>query len=323
MRSSWISLTCVDNIGFDVVFDEKHESLFSISNEQVLRYSFGQNAWIKHKTNFLIASHVGLQHKARAMDGEQQKIFINYKHGTIAIFTLHDNNQITFDVINDLDGVYDGEGSQGIMINNEFHIIGGIANKHIKYGPNDKKIQVLHDFSDVLDVNGIQFHQIVRVKNKIILFGGFDTFDFPNDVDTVNEYDIIADHWRKLNCKLPKACSGQQYVVLFGDMVDNDKEQNHVFMYSVIDETFKRSRIKCPFKGDCRAFAINDREKDDIVTVGFLRSRWIQSGMNEHLFPPQYLIQIICGYYWNECINLLEIGARNHFKIDVFKLFEM
>ena len=54
-----------------------------------------------------------------------------------------------------------------------------------------------------------------------------------------------------------------------------------------------------------------------------MRNKWKKSDMNNHLFPPQYLIKIICGYYWNEFIHLFRDHTGHHHKIDVFKLFNL
>ena len=55
-----------------------------------------------------------------------------------------------------------------------------------------------------------------------------------------------------------------------------------------------------------------------------LGCRWKQCGISDHLFPPEYLIRIICGYYINEFVHLIGdmIGIENgqHYKINVFDI---
>ena len=94
-------------------------------------------------------------------------------------------------------------------------------------------------------------------------------------------------------------------------------------MYSVDDERFETSKIKCPAKADYQAVVVNDRKQDDMITFGYVRDKWRDCGMNYHLFPPQYLIKIICGYYWNEWIHLFRNDNGDHHKIDVFRLFDI
>lgn len=77
-------------------------------------------------------------------------------------------------------------------------------------------------------------------------------------------------------------------MVLFGSKDGVDQVDN-IFIYSVRDKAFTKSKMQCPMTGHIQSFAINDRMKDEIITLGYLRSRWKQCGMNNHLFPPQYL----------------------------------
>lgn len=146
-------------------------------------------------------------------------------------------------------------------------------------------------------------------------------------LDIIHEYDINNNKWTKLIHKLPTALSGSgctsilngQYVILFGGCNHGNKDD--IFIYCVRNGTFKESNIKCPKQGHHQAFAINDRKKDNLITFGFVRMCWRECDIDHHLFPPQYLIKIICRYYWNEWIHLFKMYQGNHYKIDVFDLF--
>ena len=114
----------------------------------------------------------------------------------------------------------------------------------------------------------------------------------------------------------------RKFVVLLGGDTNASLDGDQIFVYYVQDQIFKKSKLKCPMVGEYEAISVNDREKDETVTFGFIRSRWKECGICDHLFPPQYLLKIICKYYWNEWIHLFGKSKGEHYKIDVLKLFD-
>lgn len=103
--------------------------------------------------------------------------------------------------------------------------------------------------------------------------------------------------------------------------------QDCIYLYSVHDKQFQKSRIKCPELGyptGPQAVAVNDPDKDKLATFGFIRNNWTPSGMKAELFPPEHLIKIICDYYINEYVHLFRYSGfkDGHFKIDIFELFQ-
>ena len=70
------------------------------------------------------------------------------------------------------------------------------------------------------------------------------------------------------------------------------------------------------------SFTINDKVKDNLTTFGYIRSKWRETGIDYHLFPPEYLIRIICGYYRNEWIHLFTNDTGEHYKINVFAIID-
>ena len=71
-------------------------------------------------------------------------------------------------------------------------------------------------------------------------------------------------------------------------------------MYNIADQTFKKSNVKCPRHDEYKAFTMNDKRKNELCTFGFVSCQWIKCGMNDHLYPPQYLIRMILSYYSKE-----------------------
>ena len=85
---------------------------------------------------------------------------------------------------------------------------------------------------------------------------------------------------------------------------------------------FKTVELKCPQSQTYQAFAITERKKDHLITFGYIRSKWRKCRMQNHLFPPEYLIRIICGYYWNEWVHLFGRDDGAHYEIEVFELLD-
>ena len=65
---------------------------------------------------------------------------------------------------------------------------------------------------------------------------------------------------------------------------------------------------------------MRDKVKENITIFGWVRYKWTECGLNNHLFPPEYLLRIMCGYYVNEWVHLLTCrekdGTGGHYKID-------
>ena len=59
----------------------------------------------------------------------------------------------------------------------------------------------------------------------------------------------------------------------------------------------------------------------ELAVFGYLRRKWRASQIDDHLFPPQYLIKIIAKFYTNEKIHLFgRYNAGGHWKNDVFDI---
>eukprot|EP01084_Bolivina_argentea_P142970 251137_1 len=145
--------------------------------------------------------------------------------------------------------------SNGFMINNEYHIIGGeYNNKHLKWNSQSNKWQTVHIFSEFeeLTVNPVVF---LKSKQKMFMFGGYQ-FDIQKYFDTIYEYNIQQNIWNKMNIKMPKACCvgiavpviREQFILLFGWYNHDDFDQDDIFIFSVSQQQFRKSLIKCPTK---------------------------------------------------------------------------
>ena len=106
--------------------------------------------------------------------------------------------------------------------------------------------------------------------------------------------------------------------VIFFDIDEN------VWIYSVYEEMFEKSDVETP-EVIRQAVTVSNKQRNEFTISGFARRIWTLSGMDCHLFPPQYLIGIICAYYLNEFIHVFVESAYNsakHWKISVFDIIK-
>ena len=68
--------------------------------------------------------------------------------------------------------------------------------------------------------------------------------------------------------------------------------KSEIITMTLFDESFVKSKTKCPKPGNYKAFTVGDTKTDEVITIGYIRSRWTKSGMHHHLFPPQHLLRI-------------------------------
>ena len=71
-----------------------------------------------------------------------------------------------------------------------------------------------------------------------------------------------------------------------------------------------------------QAITIQNKNRDTLTTFGFVRRKWKESKISDHLFPPHYLISIICGYYLIQFVHLFNAANGEHYKINVFDIID-
>ena len=332
-----------------ILCNENDNSLFSIQAKpfKLSKYDNISNKWIQYKLehsnddahNYLPCGYE-LKDIVVTIDHIQCKIIIINKQ-FIIILTINNSNK-TFDEqvmhLEDEFGIESGIYAQAIFYDDQFHFIGGIQNKHIEFDPynSNKDLTII---SNNFALNSLKFHQyqehllmehrLLKMPNsKIILFGG-KTPDFLRD--EINTFDTKKNSWQTSNhFRLPKPLSDfaitsvldNSFIIFFGgnttECYDNEYSDD-IFIYSLNDKIFTTSKIKCPQQIiSPQAYSINDRKKDHLIIFGSVRDIWKKFKIADSLFPPEYLIKIICLYYWNEFIHLF--GVNCHYNIDIFQL---
>lgn len=323
LKSKWTYLSQhnMNNLGGAICWNEETKVMYKIDQHTLHRYCCNKNSWIKCNSFKEGVAHGSVV----AIASAGNKIHILTPSGSLLIINTVNNKCTAIDNL-----MQTGFGCQGIMINNEFHAIGGSQNnKHLKWNNKSQQFDILHDIND----GHIGHHRLIKLKHKVLMLGGFD-YDMGCGSNSISEYDITANKWNKLEIKLPRkeltgfgciAVLRNQFILILGGRDDNEidqTEQDDIYIYSVRDGVFTKSKIRCPERDEFVAINVHDPKKDQSVVFGFVRSEWHRSEIDQHLFPPEYLIRIMGKYYVKEEIHLFDYyGCTKHWKIDVFDLF--
>ncbi len=292
-----------------------------IKDKGVYQYDFNINGWNKYNSIGKVPDDSNTNDyyfMSSAIDINSKTLYFLNSKKSIIHSQINQNKKNKWNITKT--PIKIGVGSQCVIIKDGLHIIGG-SNNNKDFGYNQKlnKFDVMHSFKGFED--GFCYHRIVSVNNNIFVFGGYDTW---NDevLDTIHRYNIGDNLWHKLNVSLPKqlesfgCCTAinNQYILIFGG-VDNIDECDEIYIFSLLNQEFTASKIKCPQKGHFQAIRIGDKLKDEMAVFGYIRCQWILSEISDHYFPPVYLLQLIHSYYLNEYIHLIHIDDGKHWKM--------
>ena len=312
------------------VYNQEAKSIFAFNLNGLFEYNYFIKDWKQHDiVNKLPDSYFNTVSSGKktsrhpvAINSSTNTIYFLNQTGSMTILNLNHKDKKwetknTFSMIG---------GAEGIVFNNEYHIIGGYPNfNHLKYNEETNKLEVVHNLSDAINVISIVAHRLIIIGGKLTILGGHYASRAHGNTrfDFIHQYDDKNNQWQTLKSRMPHRLSSfgctkilyDQYLVILGGRSDDGKHDD-IWLYSVRDMTFKKSNIKCPKKSAYRAFTINDRKRDEMTTFGYVRDRWKQCEIDNHLFPPRYLIGIMHKYYLNEEIHLFQRITGKHWRID-------
>eukprot|EP01084_Bolivina_argentea_P214745 364550_1 len=337
---------------FAVAFDNTTNELYvirqNIEDDGLFKYLFANDEWIK----YTIEPPLNLKrhHSYRdctaptaAIITQKNLIYLHDDTFNAKIKLFHNKNH------GKLEGIkcpWMGSAPNMTVINNECHIIGD--NTHFKYNEHTNRFIFLGPICDSDSDNDIEIEWVenpgfANVKDrKILMFGGQNNdneFEF-NYTDSIYECDLTNNEyqWTKLDVKLPDSgymgfgCTaildGKYVLVMGGQGVEDGGgwATREIHIYSVPDQTFRKSKIICPEAGQFKAITVSDKKKDEIITFGYIRSVWKECDINDQLFPPQYLVRIISKYYFDEFVHLFsssfDYNPGVHWKISVFDIID-
>lgn len=328
-----------------MALNPKFNKLFIIYNDKqylnlIFEYSFRNNSLKRHKISNELPKDFFVNDTGDivAFDSETNKIYVGGKlHSQSAIAILEikdDDDEMQWKFTMGSDMCNEWNGGNGIVIDGKFHIIGSCDAKHHIFDEETNQFEILP--SGLFDAgDGGYFNHLFRIaKNRLLYFDGIN----------FKQCNVINFNWTQLNnVTMPQKLTGftatsvmnGNYVVIFAG--PNHYQPHHddcrllhsnIWIYCVEDKKFVESKIKlCPFVSDwMKAITISDNKIDGKVVWGYIRKQWQLSAIDDHLFPPHYLIELIHSFYLQEWIHLLDYDATNlapqHWKINLKYLFD-
>eukprot|EP01084_Bolivina_argentea_P086276 155942_1 len=209
-----------------------------------------------------------------------------------------------------------------IFFGNNSLFLGDICSKSIlKWNPITKTFTKFNDMYNNTNIS--HFGAIKNSKNDcFLLFGGV---FWPNRTTSTDilELNVKTKQWNKLPISLPNqineiCCAiaiNNRYVFLFGGYM-YWRPCNYIYIYCLKDKTITPSKIKCPISGIFSAITVNNKIKDEKLVWGYVRKQWVNCKIDDHQFPPTYLMKLMHSYYLNEFIYLLDKLSKKHYKIN-------
>ena len=73
---------------------------------------------------------------------------------------------------------------------------------------------------------------------------------------------------------------------------------------------------RSPEKSEFQALRLHDHKQDEFTMTGYVRTTWNECKISSYLFPPNYLLKIMQGYYMNEYVHLFAKVTDGWFDYD-------
>ena len=337
MSTPWTSLpTFLNHHGpFKALYDDRRKKIVIVSSiwwaysnyrldvgpPNLKEYSLISNLWqrkiLEHNKQAAGSFYLSIFDTA-AIDPDTNIIYLYNLTGQLTVIKLNDNNNRFKMNTKHLIKFSYSKKQKAVIINKQFHIIDFSNQQHKKYNPDKKIFEILHDLKHIFNtIHEPMNIPITKVGNNLILFGG----------DSIYNYNINNNEWNKIILKF-KYFGGTTCIQIFnGEIIlsfgSNPMASNSILIYYVHNEIAKKSYIECPITCETyQLLATKDEAKDNCATFGYVRNEWIKCGLNNHLFPPEYLIRIIYLFYPNEWIHLFTNVSKKHFKINAFDIIK-
>ena len=284
----------------------------------VFKYDTNKNDWTK-----LISYPHDLRSISHAVtiNESKTKIYIYNQQASLIKINLKSKK---VKVIKNL--VQVGYGVAAIMINDEFHIVGGGGNKsHYIWNEEEQEFDHQHDFGEYMRGGAL-----IHLKSKnVMLF-----------VSTkgIYSYSLEKKIWTKLtnmNMEIPDIWSFyghiktvNETVITFGGYTSGYSKCNDIYSLDIDDDmtvNIKQCKLKCPTSGvnrACIGHQLGDIQKH-LLTNGYIRKIWSLHDFGDTLFPSNDIIQLISAWYdFNTDIHMFGIDnfssrTASHYSINI------
>eukprot|EP01084_Bolivina_argentea_P228741 386251_1 len=213
-----------------------------------------------------------------------------------------------------------------LMINNKYHVIGGIKNKkHLIWNNEQNKFDEMYHFKHLK--SGLQKAGFIYVKSKQIclLFGGNDCSFYPWERADHTSYDIwifsmVSNQWEKSDIRLPIQCTdfgycltkNEKFIILFGGTYPLYKYNiDTIYIWQLDLMIFTKCKIKCPMKYEFRAVSMYDQSMK-VVLIRMIRHNYCAVTSNTY---PDDVIDLIECWIGVECVYLIDYLLGGTWKI--------
>ena len=112
----------------------------------------------------------------------------------------------------------------------------------------------------------------------------------------------------------------EQYVIILGYVGGGKEYHDDIFVLDLKTMVFTESNVKLPYQNKmkvCKAVIMSEESEGNLLIHGFIRKV-----MNMYdIDIPSSLIILICSWYPNEYIYIINAMDGDHWKISVDKIF--
>ena len=325
MADEWISLAPFEShawqTNFPVVINDNEFGRCSghYKDKHSHKYVVDRDEWVKW-LDFPLQARSSLIQLTSTYHSKKQCLYMYAKGGLMKINTKTNKSQV---IPTDY---RTGHSAQCIMIDDEFHVIGGYgSNKHLKWNETEQKLETVHTFSDARYFT--KFSIIYLESRSRLLFMGGSHGPGKDYMDNIYIYDTKTKQWTYTEYKMPQklyffgsiACKEDKYVIIFGGKGIERNKKNTIWIMDVDTMEFKESGIVCPMEGYFQAVLMGSNEKRELLTFGFVRCLWKTKEFVKVNELPLELVGVIASYYCTEYVHLLE-EKGNHWKIQLDRI---
>ncbi len=207
-----------------------------------------------------------------------------------------------------------------IMVNNQYHIIGGTQNtSHYTYNATLNSFESIHTFNDWAKGNCNNGLIHIQSKDILLLFGGYD----PGQSGRFNKmwsYDLKGKQWNSFGATLPYEMQSfgyiltknERYVIIFGGIAEDSSDLSGIYFLDLKDLKWYQCQQQLPLAGMCYAASYSEKE-DDLLVYGYIREFMKKMEMN----IPMDIYQLVLNKYKREFVHILSRHGANHQKIEI------
>ena len=302
------------------------------------KYDFDDDSWSELNviTTMPARPHANLCQFGFNNSGDNMYAIDTYL-AKMTVFNFDDNNNCKVEHTKIVDAIAGGYKSAAMIHKNEMHVVGAAKFKHFKCDLRNYKCTEVNDLA-AAGVNNLKYADYcasIKTQGQWILFGGYRR---GKCFDSIWFYDINDNSWNTSTTKLPKAIyepacttiSNGNVVLILGGNSCNGRT-NEIYMYHVKEGKCTKSRAKLPsdkldYVLEWKAVTWSHPINDNLLVNGWMKRIWKQCQMNEHLFPPQYLLKLIEQHSMTEMVDIFAARTTTltlrHYRMTAMQLFE-